>query len=175
MIADGTGTIRPLRASGVLVKSMQDGVAQCACRDNASPIALAEARRYLRVSMKLERVAESAEGRIFGGRDGKSRGLVDELGGLSDAIARAKTLAGLEPDARVEVAGDSGGLLDVLTEGAAQGQSQAASTPVVATGVVATLTRFRSVPEVVPFIEAMAQMAAGEHVLCAMPYALEVR
>jgi general secretion pathway protein E len=44
---------------GVLVKHMQDGVAQCACRINASPIALAEARRFLRVSMKLERVAES--------------------------------------------------------------------------------------------------------------------
>jgi general secretion pathway protein E len=43
---------------GVLVKSMQDGVAQCACRANASPIALAEARRFLRVSMKLERVDE---------------------------------------------------------------------------------------------------------------------
>jgi general secretion pathway protein E len=43
---------------GVLVKRMQDGVAQCACRANASPIALAEARRFLRVSMKLERVAE---------------------------------------------------------------------------------------------------------------------
>jgi len=43
---------------GVLVKSMQDGVAQCACRPNTSPIALAEARRFLRVSMKLERVDE---------------------------------------------------------------------------------------------------------------------
>jgi general secretion pathway protein E len=43
---------------GVLVKRMQDGVAQCACRTDASPLALAEARRFLRVSMKLERVAE---------------------------------------------------------------------------------------------------------------------
>ena len=43
---------------GVLVKRMQDGIAQCACRTDASPLALAEARRFLRVSMKLERVAE---------------------------------------------------------------------------------------------------------------------
>jgi general secretion pathway protein E len=43
---------------GVLVKRMQDGIAQCACRADASPLALAEARRFLRVSMKLERVAE---------------------------------------------------------------------------------------------------------------------
>jgi general secretion pathway protein E len=44
---------------GVLVKRMQDGIAQCACRTDASPLALAEARRFLRVSMKLERVTES--------------------------------------------------------------------------------------------------------------------
>lgn len=43
---------------GVLVKHMQEGVAQCACRTDASPLALAEARRFLRVSMKLERVEE---------------------------------------------------------------------------------------------------------------------
>jgi protease-4 len=56
-----------------------------------------------------ERVAESAEGRIFSGRDGKSRGLVDELGGLAMAIARARTLAGLPADARVDVAGEPSG------------------------------------------------------------------
>ncbi len=45
---------------GVLVKRIQDGVAQCACRANTSATALAEARRYLRCSMKLERVDEPA-------------------------------------------------------------------------------------------------------------------
>ena len=47
-----------MKRHGVLVKRMQDGIAQCACRTDASPLALAEARRFLRVSMKLERVAE---------------------------------------------------------------------------------------------------------------------
>ena len=43
---------------GVLVKRFNDGVAECACRDNASPLAIAEVRRYLRRSLKLERVRE---------------------------------------------------------------------------------------------------------------------
>ena len=30
---------------GVLVKGFNDGVAECACRDNASPLAIAEVRR----------------------------------------------------------------------------------------------------------------------------------
>jgi general secretion pathway protein E len=47
-----------VKRHGVLVKRMIGGVAQCACRTNTSPVALAEARRFLRVSMKLERVAE---------------------------------------------------------------------------------------------------------------------
>ena len=37
-------------------------------------------------NIPVERVAASAEGRIFSGRDGKARGLVDELGGLAEAI-----------------------------------------------------------------------------------------
>src|SRR2546421_9372402 len=43
---------------GVLVKRFNDGVAECACRDNASALAIAEVRRYLRRSLKLERVRE---------------------------------------------------------------------------------------------------------------------
>ena len=41
---------------GVLVKRLTDEVAECACRDNAAPLAIAEVRRYLRRSLKLERV-----------------------------------------------------------------------------------------------------------------------
>ena len=37
-----------------------------------------------------DKIAPSAEGRIFSGMEGKARGLVDELGGLGAAIARAR-------------------------------------------------------------------------------------
>ena len=44
---------------GVLVKRVIEGVAECACRENATPLAIAEVRRYMRVPLKLQRVPEA--------------------------------------------------------------------------------------------------------------------
>ena len=44
---------------GILVNRVVDGIAECIYRDTASPQALAEVRRYLRRSLRLERVPES--------------------------------------------------------------------------------------------------------------------
>jgi general secretion pathway protein E len=44
---------------GVLVKRVVEGVADCACRENATALAIAEVRRYMRVPLKLERVPEA--------------------------------------------------------------------------------------------------------------------
>ncbi|MBV8146885.1 MAG: Flp pilus assembly complex ATPase component TadA, partial [Gammaproteobacteria bacterium] len=44
---------------GVLVSRVVDGIAECIYRDTASPQALAEVRRYLRRSLRLERVPEA--------------------------------------------------------------------------------------------------------------------
>lgn len=43
-----------------------------------------------------------AEGRIWTGRQAHEKGLVDALGSLTDAIAEAKTMGGLAPDADVD-------------------------------------------------------------------------
>src|SRR5690242_20512588 len=43
---------------GVVITRYADGVAECACRPDTSPLAIAEVRRYLRTAMKLERVEE---------------------------------------------------------------------------------------------------------------------
>jgi general secretion pathway protein E len=45
---------------GVLVRHFAAGHAECALRTGASPLALAEVRRYLRMPLKIERVDESA-------------------------------------------------------------------------------------------------------------------
>ena len=75
-----------------------------------------EERRALRARMErvyerfIERVAEGrglsrdavsavAGGRVFTGRQALERGLVDELGGLDRALAKARELGGLAPDA----------------------------------------------------------------------------
>jgi protease-4 len=48
-----------------------------------------------------EAIDAVARGRVWSGTQARDRGLVDELGGLDAAIARARTLAGLPADARV--------------------------------------------------------------------------
>jgi protease-4 len=57
------------------------------------------------------------------------RGLVDELGGLRTAIARAKVLAGLEPDADVRLVGYPGSSLMDLLRPKSSSQPAAASLP----------------------------------------------
>jgi protease-4 len=52
--------------------------------------AVAEGRR-----MDRARVAQFADGRVFSGTQAKSLGMVDELGGLEDAVNAAARLAGL--------------------------------------------------------------------------------
>jgi protease-4 len=127
-------------------------------------------------NMPVERVAASAEGRIFSGREGKTRGLVDELGGLTEAIARARTLAGLAADARVSVVGESSGLLDALGEEQPQGRAGGLpQRPLAGVGVVAAEVIERVGPELVPFVESLAPLGRHERVLCALPFSLTVR
>ena len=44
-----------------------------------------------------------AEGRVWTGADAKGHGLVDELGGLADALAAARELGGVDPATALEV------------------------------------------------------------------------
>lgn len=52
-------------------------------------------------NLKVEDVEKIADGRIFTGAQAKEKGLVDELGGLSDAIDLGAKLAGIEGKPRV--------------------------------------------------------------------------
>lgn len=47
-------------------------------------------------NMEMDAVEEIAQGRVWSGQDAKKLGLVDEIGGLEDAIAEAASLAGIE-------------------------------------------------------------------------------
>ncbi len=53
--------------------------------------------------MTLDQVEASAEGRVFSGREAQSRKLVDQLGGLDEAILAASDLAGLSVAASKEL------------------------------------------------------------------------
>jgi ClpP class serine protease len=51
----------------------------------------------------MEEVDARGRGRVFTGRQAKKEKLVDELGGLHDAIAYAKSRAGYDEDESLEV------------------------------------------------------------------------
>ncbi|MEE9179834.1 MAG: signal peptide peptidase SppA, partial [Vicinamibacteria bacterium] len=59
---------------------------------------VAEGRR-----LELEQVDEVARGRVWTGRQGKERGLIDELGDLEAAIQLARERAGIAPEKKVRV------------------------------------------------------------------------
>jgi protease-4 len=98
-----------------------------------------------------------------------ARGLVDEIGGLREAIARARAMAGLPADARVGVAGDGGGLLRALAEDDPESNARSR-------GLGAAIAHVAQ--ENAPFIASLAPLALGdrsEQTLCAVPFALTIR
>ncbi|MGH7023048.1 MAG: signal peptide peptidase SppA [Caulobacteraceae bacterium] len=64
--------------------------------------------------MPLARVAQIARGRVWTGAQAKGLGLVDELGGFYQAVERAKTLAGISGEARLETFGPAATALEAL-------------------------------------------------------------
>jgi protease-4 len=53
--------------------------------------------------MTPEQLDKLAQGRVWTGRQAKANGLIDELGGMEDAVALAKSLAGIAGDEKVSV------------------------------------------------------------------------
>jgi protease-4 len=66
--------------------------------------------------MAREAVLAAAEGRVLTAQDAQPLGLVDEMAGLSDALAKARASGGLAPDADVEVWPSTKGWLDAIEE-----------------------------------------------------------
>ncbi|TRW81721.1 signal peptide peptidase SppA [Mycolicibacterium sp. 018/SC-01/001] len=79
--------------------------------------------------MTPEAVNEVARGRVWTGADALERGLVDELGGLRTAITRAKALAGIDEDTKVEIKQLPGSSLRDMLRPKASSQPAAASLP----------------------------------------------
>ncbi len=67
--------------------------------------------------MPVEKVTRLADGRIFSGRQAKEEGLVDELGGLEDAIDLSAKLAGIEGEPEVVYRKRRETLLEMLMGG----------------------------------------------------------
>ncbi len=54
-------------------------------------------------SMSVDEVENIAEGRVFTGEQAKDKKLVDALGGFDEALAKAKELAGIAPETKVNL------------------------------------------------------------------------
>ena len=79
--------------------------------------------------MTVDAVEAVARGRVWTGADALERGLVDELGGLRVAISRAKALAGIAEDTKVDILSLPGSSLRDMLRPKASSQPAAASVP----------------------------------------------
>jgi protease-4 len=124
--------------------------------------------------MPEDKVRVSAEGRIWSGPQGLERGLVDELGGLTQAIAAARKLAGLAPNTPATVEGAAEGLFEMLM---LEGQADEASVArAVARLEARRLLALDAIPaELRPFAAALGPLLSGETVVAALPFALTIR
>jgi len=119
--------------------------------------------------LSADKVAAFAEGRLHAGREGLSLGMIDEFGGLQEAIAFARKAGGLEPDAPAYLVGEDSGLERVLgldDDAAQQGPSGRA---------LARLAVSAIAPDLASFARAFEPMLHGEHTLVAVPFAFLVR
>jgi len=89
--------------------------------------------------MTVEAVDAVARGRVWTGADAFERGLVDELGGLRDAVRRAKVLAGLDADEMVTLVGYPGSSVKDFLRPRPSSQPAAASLFDAATGLVGAM------------------------------------
>lgn len=122
--------------------------------------------------LSRERVEEIAQGRIWSGKQGLDRGLVDQLGGVTDAIRQARKLAELPADAPVTVEGAQEGLLEMLLLG------QDASEEQVKSALAAYQARSLVIRELPPsvrrYASALGPLASGERVVAALPFGVSL-
>lgn len=119
-----------------------------------------------------EKVEENAQGRIWSGRQGLERGLVDQLGGVTDAIRHARKLSQLPDDAPVTVEGDQESLLEMLLVGEDANEEQ------VKHALAAYQARslvLRELPSSLRrYASALGPLASGERVVAALPFGISL-
>jgi protease-4 len=125
-------------------------------------------------------VEPAAEGRIMGGEDAKSRGLVDELGGLSRALELARELTKSPVELPVDVVESGADWLGVLRGDEAASTASASLDAELRRRVRDALTASFGdssplLDDLGAFVGVTAPLMQGEHALVAPPFALVVR
>jgi protease-4 len=124
--------------------------------------------------LPVEAIAGAAEGRIFAGNAAKDMHLVDDWGGIDQAIRAAKELAKLDENVPVHLAGETGGFLDWFSDDDAADDARVTA-PLRAAGRAFGL----AAPEGEPFSPEMetclgsfTPLVRGEKALAALPFVL---
>jgi protease-4 len=124
--------------------------------------------------LPLEHVRPIAEGRIWSGAHGLEHRLIDELGGLREAISLAKKQAGLGEAAEVRIEGGPESLIELL-------QIEDEDEPESIGRALGRLRAERSGPFALlaepfqPYAQSMSPLLGRERVLAALPFALQLR
>jgi len=129
----------------------------------------------------VDAIAPFAEGRIFSGTQAREHGLIDEIGGLAAAVAKARELAKLPADAEIEAVGAPRGILAALG-GVSSAYNPAAELAPFASldsgalpGRALEQALGRLAPGVAPFVSGLFPLADGERALTVVPFAFVVR
>lgn len=124
--------------------------------------------------LPVDHIRGIAEGRIWSGTQGLDHKLIDEFGGLTEAIALAKTRANLEPDTEVRIESGPETLLDLLSLNPDADDAT----------IRAALVRLRATPPtwvdglaepIRPYAASLAPLLGKERVLAAVPFALDLK
>jgi protease IV len=125
--------------------------------------------------LPIDQIRGIAEGRIWSGVQGLENHLIDEFGGLTEAIALARKQANLDDAVEVRLEGGSETLFDILQldgdddepESIARALARVRALP--ASPLAALAEPFR------PYAESLAPLLGREKVLTALPFALDLR
>lgn len=120
--------------------------------------------------MPREQVEEVAEGRVWTGAQALELGLVDELGGLAEAIERARERAGLPSDAPVRFAREEPHWAEALLEEALRGEPGE-----LARGLGDPLRTLSPLVQAAQHMARLERMAGPRRIVARLPFEFHLR
>jgi protease-4 len=164
-----TGQGDPRRAVDPRYAQLMQTVIDGAYRDFIGRVAAARKRTP-------EQIGEVAQGRVWSGRDALAHGLVDRLGGLDDAVAKAAQLAKMGERPRLQYLEVEGGRLQRLLERLGLGDAQVDGAPRAVPAWHAALLALGVAPAVGQAVAAdlawLGELGQPQHPLAAVAHCL---
>jgi len=131
-------------------------------------------------STTVAAIEPAAEGRIMGGDEAKTRGLIDAIGGLGEALDLARELAHETPDLPIHIESEAAGIFELFGGGedgeASRARLEREAKAKAMDALLAPLGPSAPLREdLFAYAGVLGPLAQGEHVLAAIPYVLTVK